>query len=100
MEKEIMGTAEIDKTGNTKVIENITLHSVSLIRLIKLKTLSRLTDQKIVETISVENAGSHHYKLFKYQKYNQRLRESLYGKCRYHRRQVKIMERTQSTKTC
>lgn len=84
MEKEIMGRAEIDKTGNTNMIENITLHSVSLIRLIKLKILSRLTDQKTVETISVENAGRHHYKLFNSQKYNQRLRESLYGKYRYH----------------
>lgn len=42
-----METAEIDKVGNAKLIENITLHSVSLTQLTKLKILTRLTKNQL-----------------------------------------------------
>lgn len=45
-----MGTAEIHKIGNTKLIENVNLHIGSLNQLTKWKTLPRLFE-KLVEAV-------------------------------------------------
>ena len=63
LNKEIMGIEEINKIGNTKVIQNIHFHLGSLKQLTKWKTLLSLFN-KLVEAISVKRG--HHYKFFKH----------------------------------